>query len=109
MDKYNFEYAYHFFYNSSKNKGGNYLRDADYIQQHQAIDDAMYEVELLYFLYHEFKYPLDYQCEIIYKQQHACTYLSELNYILNCNQNDNKFSCSNKNRHKKKPNKKDLL
>lgn len=63
-DKYNFEYAYHFFNNSSKNKGGNYLSDADYIQQHQAIDDAMYEVELLYFLYHEFKYPLDYQREI---------------------------------------------
>ena len=63
-DKYNFEYAYHFFNNSSKNKGGNYLSDADYIQQHQAIDDVMYEVELLYFLYHEFKYPLDYQREI---------------------------------------------
>ena len=107
--KYNFQDAYHYMYNLKENIGGNYLNDPDYIQQHQAIDDAIYEAELLYFLYYEFNYPLDYLREITDIINKSYTNILKHNDILNCNQNDNKLSCSSKNRNKKRSNKKDLF
>lgn len=105
--KYNFQDAYQYMHNLKENSEGNYLSDSDYIQQHQAIDDAIYEAELLYFLYHEFSYPLDYQLEITDIMNESNVNILNFNDNLNCNQFDDKFSCSLKNRNKKKPNKKD--
>ena len=59
--KYTFQYTYNYFYNSIKNGKSKYLSERNYIEQHMAIDDAIYEAELLYFLYYEYKFPLSYQ------------------------------------------------
>ena len=107
--KYNFEYAYRFLFNSSKNKRGNYLSDPNYIQQHHAIDDAIYEAELLDFLYHEFNYPLDYQSEITDAMNTSNANILNLDGNLNCDQHDDIFSCSREIRKKRDTNKEDLF
>ncbi|KKM71341.1 hypothetical protein LCGC14_1431560, partial [marine sediment metagenome] len=107
--KYNFEYAYRFLFNSSKNKESNYLSDPDYRQQHHAIDDAIYGVELLDLLYHEFNYPLDYQSEITDVMNLSNASILNFDGNLNCNQHDDKFSCSREIREKGDTYKKDLF
>ena len=107
--KFNFQDAYQYMYNLEENSGGNYIKDSNYIQQHQAIDDAIYEAGLLNFLYHEFSYTLDYQSEITENMNESSVNILNFNDNLNCNQFDDIFSCSSKNRSKKKPTKKDLF
>ena len=62
--KYNFEFAYRYFYNLRENVTGKYLKNKNYEEQHRAIDDAIHEVELLFLLINKFKFPTSYQDEL---------------------------------------------
>ncbi|MFX0038216.1 MAG: hypothetical protein ACFFCY_04695 [Promethearchaeota archaeon] len=92
-----------------ENCSGKYLSQSKYIQQHRAIDDAIYEAELLYFLYHEFKYPLDYQCKIHNIMNKSHLIFEKRKNLAISNQNNNTYSCSRKNIHNNNPEREDLL
>ncbi len=107
--KYNFQDAYRYMYNLNENRERKYLSEPNYIQQHRAIDDAMYEAELLCFLYYEFNYPLDFQTEITDIINDSDLKNLNFNVNLNCNQFDGKLSCSRENKYKQKNNKDNLF
>lgn len=71
--KYNFEYCYNYLQKIKSNSidprsGNKYLENEDYIEQHRALDDAFHEAELLYFLIHNFNYPIKSQRKLFFME-----------------------------------------
>ena len=58
---YKFQDIYNFVYNNSKKS---YLSRSKYKSSHRAIDDAICEAELLFYLLKELRFPLSYQSQI---------------------------------------------
>jgi len=59
--RYNLQEAYKYLYHLEENESGKYLKDNNFVEQHRALDDVMYEAELLYFLFRKFNYPITFQ------------------------------------------------
>ena len=62
---FKFQEVYRYVYAQSNKSRKAYLTRTNYQSSHRAIDDAINEAELLYYLIKEKDYPLSYQTKII--------------------------------------------
>ena len=64
-----FEEIYRHFYNTPQNESKKILTNSNYVSIHRAIDDAIHETELLYYLILEYIFPLNYQKSLSFKEK----------------------------------------